>query len=133
MCESAGSRKGRDRRRCPLDTQRFSALRQYQCRGVEFVRAVWIAWSLGAPWIADGARDAQRLFDLSVVSPHFPPVERPIRAIAELGTSLEPLWPKAQRHHGEVDGGTTHRSPGVVRAELQRVLAIHDALLGPVE
>ena len=97
------------------------------------MRAIGIARPLRAPRIAHRAGDLQRLFDLAVVAPHLAPIERPIGAIAEQAARLEPLRPKAQRHHREVHGAAADRLAAVVAAQLQRIVAVADPFVGPVQ
>ncbi len=68
-----------------------------------------------------------------VVVPHLAPIERPVGAIAEQGARLEPFGPEAQRHHRKMHGRAAHRLAAVVAAHLQRIVAVDDAVVGPVE
>ena len=128
--------RGRDRcQRCfrPIDAQGFATSRQHQRGGVKFVRSIRITWSLWAPRVVDRAGDFQRLLDFVVIAHHLAPFDRPVRAIAKLGARLEPLGTKPQRHHGEMHGRAADRFAGIVGAELNRIVAVDDALVRPVQ
>ena len=129
----ARRRHGGERRLGPLHAQRLAASRQSKRGGIEFVRAIGIARPRRPPRIGNWSGNFQRLFGFGVVAPHFAPIERPIGAIAENGARLEPLRPEAQRNHREMHGRAAHRLAAVVAAELQRVVAVDDAIVCPVE
>ena len=133
MGAAARRREGGDRGFGPADAHRLAAFDEGQRGGVHLVRAVWVARAARAPGVGDRAGDRQRLLDLAVVAPHLAPVERPVEAVAHLGAGLEPLRAEAQRHHGEVHGAAADRLAAVVGAELDRVVAVTDAVVGPVE
>ena len=97
------------------------------------MRPVRIAATLRPPRIIHRSGNFQRVFDLGVIVPHLAPIERPVRAIAELRARLEPFRTEAQRHHGEMHGRTAHRFAGIVGAHLDRIVAVDDPLIGPVE
>ena len=133
MRQPARRRQRRQRRLGPVDAHRLAASASAQRRGVQLVRAIGIARTLRPPGIVDRPGDLQRLLDLGVVVPHLAPIERPVRAVAEQAARLEPFRAEAQRHHGEMHGAAADRLAAVVAAQLQRVVAVDDALVGPVE
>ena len=113
----------RDRRERRRRSSRCRALRRLRAStsaaAFSSCGAVRIARPLRPPGIIDRAGNFQRLFDLGVIVPHLAPIERPVRAIAELAARLEPFRPKAQRHHGEMHGRAADRFAAIVGAELQ--------------
>ncbi len=130
---AARRRNGGERGRRPGDPHCLGAPGQHQCRGIQLVRAIGIARALGSPRIVDRTRNLQRLLDLGVIAPHLAPVDRPVGAVAEPAARLEPFRSKAQRHHREMNRAATDRLAAVVVAELDRVGAVADALVGPKE
>ena len=133
MGKAARSGERRERRRRPGDAERLAPSARTSAGGVQLMRAIRVARPLRPPWVRYGPGDLQRLFDLAVVAPHLAPVERPVGAVAELGAGLEPFGPEAQRHHGEMHGRAADRLARVVLAELQRIFAVDDPVVGPVE
>ena len=125
--------QGGERRGRPRDTKRLGTAREHECGRVQLMRTVRIARALRSPRIVHWARDLERILDLRVIAPHFAPVEGPVRTVAKKAARLEPLGTKAQRHHREVNSASAHRLAAVVVAKLKRVLAVADALVGPVE
>ncbi len=130
---SVRCRDGGERRRRPGNAECFGPFGEHQGGGIEFVRPIRIARPLRTPRVIHRPRDLQRAFDLGVIAPHLAPIERPIGAVAELAARLEPFRAKAQRHHGEMHGRAADRLAAIVGAKLQRVVAVDDALVGPVK
>ena len=101
--------------------------------GVELVGAIRIARTRRTPRVVDRSGNFQRLLDLRVVVPHFAPVQRPIGAVAEYATRPEPVRPEAQRNHGKMHGRSADGLAAVIAAHLQRIVAVDDAVVGPIE
>src|SRR5579862_681500 len=97
------------------------------------MRPVWIARPLWAPRVVHRPRNLEGILNLCIVTPHLTPIEGPICSVTELRTRLEPFGPKAERHHGKMHRRATDRFAGIVSAELNRVITIDDAFIGPVE
>ncbi|CAJ3171598.1 Uncharacterised protein [Burkholderia pseudomallei] len=133
MREPARRGQRRERRRRPADAERVGAAREHECGRVQLVRAIRIARPLRPPRIANGPADLQRVLHLGVIAPHLAPVERPVRAVAEPRARLEPVGAKAQRHHREMHGAAAHGLAAVVVAERERIVAVAQALVGPVQ
>ncbi len=130
-----GVRRGqrRERRLGPFDADRLAALGQQFARVVQLMRAIGIARPFRAPGIGQRPGDVDLPLGLPVIMPHLLPGDRPIRAVAERRARLEPFGPEAQRHHRVMDGRSAHRLARILAAHLDRVRAVDDALIGPVE
>src|SRR5205085_3481052 len=101
--------------------------------GIEWMRAIGITRTTRPPGVVNRPGNFQCLLDLGVVVPHLPPIERPIRSIAEQSARFEPFRTEAKRHHREMHGRAADRLSAIVAAHLHRVGAIDDAIVGPVE
>ena len=123
----------RERRLRPGVSHRLRAARQEFCGPVYGMRAIGVARPLRSPRIGDGTGNREREFRLPIPVPHLAPIHRPVGAVAERRARLEPFGPEAKRHHGEMHGGAADRLAAVLAAHHERIGALRDAVVVPVE